>query len=406
MQMRIKEVTVKTLVFVTLIGWMFCWGGCGKTNTEVKTEKNAAVESQKKETSDDNAPKLPLPDEKELTQLVKVAIWKDNFAKLPYEVTDCTLNWVEKTPTACSGTFAATLKTTENLYQSVDQRKAVEKLGIDNLYEGELNVAKDKTYKLADPYKTHLQGVFPEDNFYNFSFYDVAKKIGTEEKILGTVELKYLGNTWDVQTSLRSRLEHFTDIESLGSRANRLDDPATATAIQAILQKRKDYVEKVDATILEMEKARQEALDVQKKLISEFIQPGYRYEGSFRSANPQSYPETGKASVVFGPYQVGDTIIDGEYFNPDVPDVKRQFTLSLIPMDGEGSEYPIIGTLTKPPRFSNDIGDERLYNGMLLLMNDSRSTIGMKFENGKLIIGVFASGWGTVYLDMGQPIKN
>jgi hypothetical protein len=311
----------KLATFITTIATLFvalCLIGCSKSDKDTGTSQLSG--------SSQSSVKQKTPDEKVLNEIVKKQIWKDFVSDSPFEIADVTVNWVEKTDTSCSGDFSVNLRTKENLYDNISVKEGLEKLGIKNLYEGELNQASEKAYKLPEPYKTNLRNEYPQDRLNNFQFVNVIRSKGSPDKAGGIVEMNRYGDEWNANVKFKTppSVERCIPESGLNNSVKKLDDPETKSAVESIIQKRKDYVNKVDATINDLQKKHESALAAQKETVLRYFKPNLRYDGTWNNGNL-----TGKCSIIFGNYEANQTIITGKFFDPAVPNATVPITLTF-----------------------------------------------------------------------------
>jgi hypothetical protein len=185
----------------------------------------------------------------------------------------------------------------------------------------------------------------------------------------------------------------------LNNSVKKLDDPETKKAVDEIIQKRKDYVDKVDSTITDLNAKFQAALKKQKEDFLNFCKPNSKYEDSWKRNDTG-----GKVVVQFGDYESADkTIISGVYYSPDYPQFKRKFTVSLNTK--EVIEYPVTGNLQASYSFRKDNSFPDYHNEAIKfkmmdeLMHDSRDKVRIKFSNDKFVFDVWANGWGNIQFD-------
>ncbi|MDR1270145.1 MAG: hypothetical protein LBK82_11530, partial [Planctomycetaceae bacterium] len=252
--------TLIATLFVILVLYLTGCGNSGTNNDTAEFQKKVWGDAETNQSSDSSQPsssgKPKAPDEKELNEIVKKQLWKDFVSDLPFEIVDVTANWVEKNAQSCSGDFSVNLRAKENLYDSISDKEGLEKLGIKNLYEGELKLAEEKAYKLPEPYKTNFRNEYPQDRLSNFYFVHVIRAKGSPDSAGGVVELSRYGNEWSANVRMKKApsVERCIPESALNVNVKKLDDPETKKAVENIIQKRKDYVEKVDATINDLNK--------------------------------------------------------------------------------------------------------------------------------------------------------
>ncbi|MDR3196380.1 MAG: hypothetical protein LBU34_00805 [Planctomycetaceae bacterium] len=396
----------KTIMFAATLFIALCLTGCGNSGNNESTDdfqKRVWSSANTNQSSNSLQPsnKQKTPDEKELNEIVKTQIWKEFVSDSPFEIADVTVNWIEKTAQSCSGDFSVNLRAKENLYEDISVKDGLEKLGIKNLYEGELKQAEEKVYKLPEPYKTNLRNEYPQDQLNRFHFVNVKRAKGSADKAGGIVVLNRYGNTWNVSVQFKTSpsVGSCYPESGLNDSVKKLDNPETKKAVEDIIQKRKDYVNKVDTTINDLNKKFENALTSQKENFLKLCKPNVKYEGSWK------YKDTGGSVVVlFGNYENADkTIINGVYYSPDYPQFKRKFTVSVNTK--EVAEYPATGTLEDSRSFKKDnsFPDYRneaiKFKMMDTLMSRDRDKVRIKFSNNKLVFDVWSSGWGNVQFD-------
>ncbi|MDR2757678.1 MAG: hypothetical protein LBC20_18460, partial [Planctomycetaceae bacterium] len=205
--MNFKKITTLTVtIFIAL-----CLTGCGNGNNG-KNDETADFQKRifgnagtnQSPDSSQSSGKQKVPDEKELNELVKKQIWKDFVSDSPFEIVDVTVNWVEKNAQSCSGDFSVNLRAKENLYDSISVKEGLEKLGIKNLYEGELKQASEKAYKLPEPYKTNLRNEYPQERLDNIQFVNVIRPKGSPDKAGGVVEINRYGDEWSTNVRFKT----------------------------------------------------------------------------------------------------------------------------------------------------------------------------------------------------------
>jgi hypothetical protein len=327
---KIATFTAISLVALCLVGCGSGSGGSGGSGANDDTAEfqkkvwgNAGTDQSSG--SAQSSSKQKAPDEKELNEIVKKQIWKDFVSDSPFEIVDVTANWVEKTAQSCSGDFSVNLRAKENLYDTIADKEGLEKLGIKNLYEGELKLAEEKAYKLPEPYKTNLRNEYPQDRLSNFYFVHVIRVKGSPDSAGGVAELSRYGNEWSANVRMKKApsVERCIPESALNTNVKKLDDPETKKTVENIIQKRKDYVEKVETTINDLNKKHEQALSAQKETIYKYFKPNLRYDGTWKN------DQTGKCSIIFGAYEADKTIITCKMFDPDVPNATIPATLTF-----------------------------------------------------------------------------
>ncbi|MDR1382798.1 MAG: hypothetical protein LBJ67_02970 [Planctomycetaceae bacterium] len=400
--MSFKKITTLTSTLVVAL----CLTGCGSSGTNDGTaEFQKKVWSNASTDQSSDAPKSSgkqkTPDEKELNEIVKKQLWKDFVSDSPFEIVDVAANWVEKNAQSCSGDFSVNLRAKEHLYDSINVKEGLEKLGIKDLYEGELKLAEEKVYKLPEPYKTNLRNEYPQDRLDSFHFVHIIRPQGSPDKAGGVVELSRYGDEWSASVRIKKApsVERCIPESGLNNNVNKLDDPATKKAVEDVIQKRKDYVAKVDSTIAELDTKFQAQLEQQKQNFLKFCKPNSKYNGSWKYGNV-----AGQVVVQFNnDYDSSDkTIISGVYFSPAFQQFTRKFTVSLNTK--EVVEFPITGTLQRHNYYRHkdwpDQRDDSVRFEMLdkLLSND-RDKVRINVIGNKLVFMVWASGWGSIQFD-------
>jgi hypothetical protein len=335
-----------------------------------------------------------------LNEIVKKQLWKEFVSDSPFEIVDVTANWIEKNAQSCSGDFSVNLRAKENLYDSISVKDGLEKLGIKNLYEGELKQAEEKTYKLPEPYQTNLRNEFPQDRLDNFHFVHIIRPKGSPDSAGGVAELSRYGDEWSANIRIKKApgVERCIPESGLNNEVKKIEDPETKKAVETVIQKRKDYVEKIDATIKELNDKFQAALEKQKQNFLTFCKPNAKYDGSWKYGNT-----SGKVVVRFGDYESADkTIISGVYFSPDFPQFTRQFMVSVNTK--EVAEFPITGTLqncnyNKHSDWPNYRSDSVRHEMISTLLSNDRNKVRINFVGNKLVFYVWANGWGSIPFD-------
>ena len=252
--------------------------------------------------------------DRDLKAAIKRAL--DRKMDFPLEVTEVSVNWETKSSGSAVGRFSATTRTTERFYESVPEEYSLRKLGIAETYEREFRIAMAQAADLNLP-KPHL--AFPP-------FVDVLMPKGANVLLGGNVELVKFGNAdWQVDeldivaASLAGKI--FVRESELKAEVCRVDDPSARTIVEAIVQNRKDFIDKVEQEVAaekerkriadevaaeakrladeqrkiaaEQERLRQEelaakreeerveALKRQKEDFEKFCKPGEMYEGYY-----------------------------------------------------------------------------------------------------------------------------
>ncbi|MDR1484360.1 MAG: hypothetical protein LBT09_06010 [Planctomycetaceae bacterium] len=335
---KILTFTAMVFIAVSLIG---CGNrNSGKNGDTAEFQKKVWGDAGAKQSSGSaqSSAKQKTPDEKELNEIVKKQLWKDFVLDSPFEIVDISANWVEKTAQSCSGDFSVNLRAKENLYGLISVKEGLEKLGIKNLYEGELKQAEEKTYKLPEPYKTNLRNEYPQDRLDNFHFAHVICAKGSPDSAGGIAELSRYGNEWNANVRIKKtpKVDRCIPESGLNNNVKKIEAPETKKTVEDFIQKRKNYVAKVDATIADLNKKHEDAMAEQRKTILEFCQPGLRYDGSWQYENG-----TGRVSLVFEKYESNKEIITGYYFCNETPQCKHAFSLAIKPP--KIMDYPITG---------------------------------------------------------------
>jgi len=336
--------------------------------------------------------------DQDLNDVLKKGLNRGVLSDLPLDITDISINW-DKAENEASGRFSVKTKAVEGLYNSIGNSDALRKLGITDLYEGELNVARGKINSLPEPHRTNLRNAAPQDQLSRLRFYDVVVPSGGEVTITGRAELAKYGSDWqadNIQVNSFSIGDNFTP-ESKLQESHKLDDPKTKEAVNAIIQERRDFAAKVDSTVADVEREKQEAaaeaerqrlagLQKQKEDFAKFCKPGMKYEGSFQYKNA-----SGAVSVTFDEWATNDqNSVKGSIMLFDKPDVKIQFTATVNVR--EVTPFPVTGEYTVPWRRLRDVYE--LTSGALGSMNDLflfYTRISIQFTDGKMDFGL-ASG--------------
>ena len=292
--------------------------------------------------------------DQELNDVLRRGLNREALSELPLDITDISINW-DKTDNEASGRFSVKTKAAEGLYNFISNSDALRKLGITDLYEGELNVARGKINNLPEPHRTNLRNAAPQDQLNRLQFYDLLVPSGGEVTITGSAELAKYGNDWradNIRVNSFSIGDGFTP-ESKLRESYKLDDPQTKEAVNAIIQQRRDFAAKVDSTVADVEREKQEAADEaerqrlvalqkQKDDFAKFCKPGMKYEGSFQYRNA-----SGAVSVTFDEWATNDqNSVKGSIMLFDKPDVKIPFTVAVNV--GEVTPFPVTGEHVVP----------------------------------------------------------
>ena len=336
-----------------------------------------------------------LVSDQELNDALRRGLNREALSEAPLDITEISINW-NKTADEASGRFSVKTAAAEGLYDSISNSDALRKLGITDLYEGEFNVARGKINNLPEPHRTNLRNAMPpQDQLGRFRFYDLLVPSGGEVTITGSAELAKYGNDWradNIRVNPFSIGDHFTP-ESKLQGSYKLDDPATKEAVNAVIQERRDFVAKVDATIADVERERQEAaaeaerqrlaaLQKQKEDFAKFCKPGMKYEGSFQYKNV-----SGAVSVTFDEWATSDqNSVKGTIIFFNKTDVKIPFTVALNTT--EVTQFPVTGTHSVPwprgtvmPRDTYEMTPETRESMNQLVVHDR---ISIQFTNDKM----------------------
>ncbi|MCL2742935.1 MAG: ATP-binding cassette domain-containing protein [Planctomycetaceae bacterium] len=224
---------------------------------------------------------LPIYSESQkLDDRVKKLVKKE-IAEQPLEITGISVDWTDK-PNAgemvklfwgdawrritgfkddvsrsrsVSGTFTANIKTTEKFYQAVSIRDGLRELEITDSSGDEFDKAKEKYRRLPKAYQDDLRKFEPDD-LSSFQFY---KPVKIEETTLsGTVKLGKKGSANrqaddDIHINTSS-IDDFIPESKLPRNANKLDVPSTEQAVEAVIQDKKNFADKVEEAITDMQK--------------------------------------------------------------------------------------------------------------------------------------------------------
>lgn len=341
-----KKIALSVVLLVVFASFTGCGSKPAGEQTENKPSSQKASENLGTgETSVSSQSNKNEPDDKELNEVVKRFLAKGPLAELPLEITDIAVNWEYKSIGSASGKFSAKTKTTEKLYKSVDNKDGLKKLDVTELFEGEVNAARDKTGNLPEPHKTNLRNDVPKDNLNWFRFYEVHVPLGGEVTVTGSVELAKYGNDWQsdrLQVRDFSCGNNYTPESKLDEGYWKLDDPKAKEAVEAVIQARKDFAAKVDETIAELEKQRLAALKQQKDDFDTFCAPGKKYEGSFRLGST-----SGAVRITFDESATADkNSVKGTVSYLGYTQIKFGFTVAVNTQ--EVTNYPVIGQVVKP----------------------------------------------------------
>jgi hypothetical protein len=160
--------------------------------------------------------------------------------------------------------------------------------------------------------------------------------------------LSRYGDEWSVSVRIKKApsVERCIPESGLNNEVKKIEDPETKKAVENILQKRKDYIEKVDATIAGLNKKHGDALASQKETIYKYFKPNLRYNGTWNNGRDL----TGKCSIIFGNYESDQKIITGQFFDPDVPNATIAVTLTFDLNNIQN--FPVTGVVNeKDPGF-------------------------------------------------------
>jgi len=278
---------------------------------------------------------------KKLNRIVETGINRDVISDLPLEISKVVITWIGRSDSSASGKFFIKMKTTEALYESIDSKYGLQKLGIIDLYEAEFNIAIGKLQNLPVSEQNNLRNAMPEDPS-RIRFYDILVQKGGEVTLTGNVELiKHSGNDWNVKRFL---VDPFScgDKFIIGSKlqdekAYKLDDANTKAAVNAIIQHRKDFVKKVDSMIADWEQQQRAALQKLKENLEKFCKPGMTYAGSYQSGQAR-----GNVRVVFETINPAKDRITGTitFSLAGLKDVIRPFEIAV-----NTGEVTVTGTI-------------------------------------------------------------
>lgn len=401
-----KEIMKNTTPIVLLL---FCspvlLSSCSEIKDVVTPRNGQSGNSESSTGPTSENPPTPGPvviDEKKFPELIKVALWKEYFTELPYEVSEVEVVWKEKSDLVYAGNYTATIKATEKMYLEIPNRAAIRKL-LEKDYEVELEKAREKAEGIDESnksIKTELLNRYPEDNFSEFEFYEIVQAKGNEQKVRGTVEL----NREDMEDPFRvDSLSKRTSIESgipdadLPGKANRLDDEETMEKLEKIVDQRKKWIADVDRTIKEIKVKKETDIKEREELVKKFIYQGAKYSGV--STDHEMKPTPHKIILEFDKEHEmtdGTKIIDGKFYNPDAKGVVTTFTLPLtlkadVNADLEGVKREHFNPLKLQgvPRYYKSvhgIGGGTIYS-------DNKIHIGFHDDNLIVFIGYFDSSY-------------
>ena len=411
--MKHRNLLLATLLSLSLVLYAGCENKNGNTNGGGNNDSSPSSSSSSRGGGGSSS-------DGELNDVLKRGLNREALADLPMDITDISINW-DKTASEASGRFSVKTKTTEGLYTSISNSDALRKLGITDLYEGELNVARGKINNLPEPHRTNLRNAISEDQLNRFRFYDTVVPRGGEVTLTGSAELVKYGNDWSadrIRVNSFSVGDNFTPESKLRDEY-KLDDPKTKEAVNAVIQARRDFVARVDTTVADVERQQQEAaaeaerqrlaelqrqqdaLDAQYKTILEYIKPDARYEGTWSCTRWGA--QSAGITVVFGQYNANQTSIDGTYYLTGAPDAWVAFQLHIKPDKVES--LPIKGKrgyFTPDAKAAYDQrgnADRAWANIAGSFFHYSMTEINLGIVDGKLI-GTFAP---DAQVDLGKP---
>lgn len=227
-------------------------------------------------------------------QALQAGLENEILAKNSLQITGISVDWTERKADSAAGKFTVKTTATEKLYKAVEEETALQKLGIDGLYENEYDAAMAKYALLPETMKNDLGIHVPQDEFFVYRFCDVLVPKGGEVTLSGSVELTKLGsNEWQATRFLlhpfscgddftpESRLRNDFTAEPRVRRDSppdrrsrrdstpeprrrgkeyKLDDPETKTILSSVVQARRTFVAQVEQAEEKWnEKQRQEA---------------------------------------------------------------------------------------------------------------------------------------------------
>lgn len=324
--------TVSLLLFCSL-ALLF---GCGK-KSEFETQTgseigNSLFPSSREKGSDmpNGEPKPVKIDEKELSELIKVALQREYFREFTYEVSEVAVEWMDKDVFSYLGNYTAVIKAKEKMYEEISNREGRREL-LEDEYEGKLKIANEKAKTLPEPHKSQMLNSYPTDDLRQFEFYKLVQPKGGEQTIRGSVEMtrEHQDDPFKVTSvSKRTPIESMILESELSGKASRMDDGETREVLEKIVKKRKQWVEEVDRRLEEIHIDNQKKEAEWTKKIAESIYPGAKYEGI--SNDHEMNPTPHKIIVEFGDYEMPDqSQISGRYYNPDAKGVVTTFSLPL-----------------------------------------------------------------------------
>jgi hypothetical protein len=340
-------------------------------------------------------------DKKDRNTAVETAINKDILDR-PLEMTGLSLDWVNKPAVfdraktfwgglmgsggeidhSASGQFIAETRTTEKLYKRVDNAYALQKLDITDLHEERLNDAlKDleENRKLLMEYKNDLRNDIPKTPDPLLRFYELVLLEGNEVTLTGDVELTTFDNQWQVDSVQRNAMP---DVDNsiresrLPGPVYKLDAPeSTRMAVNAIIQSRKDFADKTDFLMIELEKhldllekldtaaveainaeLRSSGMPLEEITVLEGITEGTVVKWAIKSADSASGTFTTKTKtkeLLYHPVGMKDGLRKlgvAELYAPFLSDVPWQFYEAVRPV---GAEVTLTGTM-ELARFGED----------------------------------------------------
>ena len=231
---------------------------------------------------------------------------------LPLEVaakpTAESIKWNSRGGDSASGTFAVKAKTKENLFERVDRKAALTKLGTAKELEADV-----RRLGIAEIFEKE---VYESDILNVFEFYDLPLSKGSDVTLTGSIELTKSDGKWKGTARLDSVEPALDGLlpEPMTRNAYKLDDASitkTKSDVKALLKRCIDDVEKMIKHMDDFDR---------------FCKPGMKYEGSF------DFGDRVKVAIEFKEYADRDkTAVKGTImFEPPDPRKRGNVTRPFI----------------------------------------------------------------------------
>ena len=201
-----------------------------------------------------------------LIPVVEQRIQRDFIRDFPLEIIskETVVEWTDES--AGEASYSVKMKATEAFYESVGNEYGRQKLEMaeSELYQEEFDTARKKYLSLPVPFRNHLGDAMPKE-LSSVRFYEICVPKEGETTLTGSVALTNNGKGWDIARLLvksfefegkaldenkfvpESKLPDDTDV-------HKLDGLKTEQAVGMIIQSRKDFADKVESTVAEIEK--------------------------------------------------------------------------------------------------------------------------------------------------------